>query len=440
MGRSSALVIFADRYVLRACERHNVDPVLLCNSSAYDGGRVRVPEGGTLLRVDDITNPEDLLATLHRAGLGDRRFDGVQTTWEYSVVTAAALGRVLGARAMDPVTALYFRDKSLQKERLRAAGIPVTRTVLVPDVHDVSEVPWEFEPAVLKPIAGAATTYTSVVRSRAELEAASRTLRESGTAKRTFLLEEFVDADEWIADGVVFDGNVLFFGLGRYTEPCLDAVSSQKPISMWRMDPDRDADAYKNAEPVVRAAIEALGMREGVFHMELFSERDTGRILFSECAARRGGAMTQEQILAKFNVDLGEAALLCAIGREPQLDVKINPDVVGCVALFGPPGTLVSYPTPDELLAQPDVAFAQMYVPPGATLSPTFTDSVDMLGAVLLASPSAEAFAERVTQLRDWFTERIVTIQPGLTTAQRWAWQRTNWPDREYRDWLFDPQ
>lgn len=437
MSRSSVLILGADSYVLRACELHDVDPVLLCNSGAYDTGRVQMPARGTLIRVDDVTSPEDCLAALYRADLADQPFEGIQTTWEFSVVTAAALGRVLGCRSIDPVTACHFRDKALQKARLSSAGVAVTRSVVVPDLYHTGDVPLEFDRAVLKPIAGGGTASTSVVRERKDLEEVSRACRVNKESKRTFLLEEFIDGDEWMAEGVVFDGEVLFFGLGVYTAPCLEAITGQVPISLRRIDPVHEAEAYESAGPVVRKAIAALGLRDSVFHMELFREHETGRIVFSECAARRGGALTQEQVLAKFNVDLGEAALLCAIGRRPQIDVKVHPNVIGCVGLYGPAGTVISYPTPDELLGQPDVAFAQMYVPPGANLNSKFSASADMLGAVLLATESVAEFDRRVPQLRQWFGERLAVAEPALTAGERWAWQHRSWPERDYRDWLY---
>ena len=391
-----------------------------------------------MIRVDDIVNPEDCLAGLHRAGLADQQFDAVQTTWEFSVVTAAVLGRTLGYRSLDPTTALLFRDKSMQKSRLRSAGVPVARSVVVEDICDVSEIPWDFGRAVLKPIAGGGTTSTSVIRERQDLEEASRAAIEGRETNRTFLLEEFIDGDEWMAEGVVFGGEVLFMGLGAYTQPCLDAITGQQPISLRRLDPARETESYERADPIVRDAIAALGLRDGVFHMELFCERGTGRIIFSECAVRRGGALTQEQVLAKFNVDLGEAALLCALGRKPELEVKVHPSVVGCVGLFGRAGTVIRYPTPDDMLGQPNVAFAQMYVPPGATLASKFAASADMLGAALLMTDSVEEFDARVTQLREWFDERLVVAAPSLASKYRWAWQREHWPEQNYRYWLYD--
>lgn len=438
MSSASVLMIGADPYVLRACERHNVEPVVLTNSGAYDSGRIRMPEGGTLIRVDDVTNVEDLLAALHREGLADRRFDAIQTTWEFSVVTAAVLGAALGYRALEPATALRLRDKSLQKSQLRAAGVPVARSVVVPDIYDVSNVPWEFERAVLKPIAGGGTTSTSVVQGPDDLEKISRERREARETSRTFLLEEFVPGDEWMAEGVVFDGEVVFFGLGAYTEPCLNAITGQRPISLRRLDPVQEAEAYERVEPVVRDSIAALGLRDGVFHMELFHDPASGKVHFSECAARRGGAMTQEQVHAKFNVDLGEAALLCALGWQPKLDVKLHPQVVGCAGLYGPAGVVIDYPTADELLQQPDVAYAQMWVPPGANLNTRFSASADMLGAVLLTTDTVKDFDERVLQIREWFGERLVVAEPNLTSGQRWEWQRRRSPERVHRDWLFE--
>ncbi len=437
MSRSSVLLIGADPYVLRACQQHDIEAVVLANSGAHDSRRVKVPEHGTMLRVDDITKPEDCLSALHRAGLADRKFDAVQTTWEFSVVTAAVLGHALGIRSLDPLTALRFRDKSLQKARLRAAGVPVTRSVVVEDIFDVSAVPLDFDRAVLKPIAGGGTTSTSIVRERKDLEDVSRTSREDKATSRTFLLEEYVEGQEWMAEGVVFDGEVLFFGLGVYTQPCLEAITGQVPISLRRIDPVAEAEAYERAGQVVRDAIAALGLRDGVFHMELFLEKDTGRMVFSECAARRGGALTQEQVHAKFNVDLGEAALLCALGHRPELEFKVNPRLVGGVGLFGPAGTVISYPTADELISQPNVAFAQMYVAPGSVLASNFAASADMLGALLLVTDTVAEFETRVGQIRDWFSERLVVAEPTLTSGQRWEWQRRIAPEREYRDWLY---
>jgi len=437
-GRRSVLILAGDPYVMRACEPHGIDAVVLCQAGGYDDGRLRVPASGILIRVDDITSPESCLAALHRAGLGKHKFDAIQTTWEFAVVTAAVLGLALGCRALDPTVALHFRDKSLQKARLRAAGIAVSRTVVVQDIYDTSQVELEFDRAVLKPIAGGGTTFTSVVRERKDLEAASRTARESKATDRTFLMEEFVEGDEWIAEGIVFGGEVLFVGLGTYSEPCLDAMTGQVPVSLRRLDPVGEADSYALAEPVVRAAISALGLQDGVFHMELFRENETGRVVFSEGAVRRGGVLTQEEVLAKFNVDLGEAALLCAIGSRPELEIKVNPKQIGCTALYGPAGTVFSYPTQSEMVSQANVLFARTLAPIGSQLKTKFSMTADMMAAMLLTTDTIEEFQTRLAELRTWFGERLIVAKPSLTGTQRRRWQAEHWPERDYDDQLYN--
>jgi hypothetical protein len=89
-------------------------------------------------------------------------------------------------------------------------------------------------------------------------------------------------------------------------------------------------------------------------------------------------------------------------------------------------------------MAQPNVAYVQLWVPPGASLNSKFSASADMLGAVLLITDSVEEFDERVPQVRDWFGDRLAVAEPALTSGQRWAWLQRMWPDREYRNWLYD--
>jgi biotin carboxylase len=347
------------------------------------------------------------------------------------------LGQALGCRAMPPTTGALFRDKSLQKLRLRAAGLPVAPATVIEDIRNVGAVSFEYERAVLKPIAGGGTRVTSIVHSAEELQRVSREYVRRRVPQRTFLLEEFVPGDEWVADGVVFGGEVLFFGLATYGQPCITAIMEQVPLLMRRLDPHSQAWAYAAAEPVVRRAIAALDMEDGVFHMELFYDRASDRIVFSECGARRGGALTQEENHSKFNVDMGDAALMCALGRRPELNVKVRPAEVACVFLPSREGTLVSYPSRAEILAQPNVEFVRMELPFGTKTASGFADSVERVGAVLMAAEGLDQLFRRVDEVRRWFDERMVVAPTEGTVRERWAWQHEHWPLSDSGDVLY---
>jgi biotin carboxylase len=436
----SVLMLGLDRYVLRACVRHDVEAVAVCSHTVWDSGLDQIPDGIAVMRVDDQASVESVLTALHRAGLAGHRFDAIYTTDEWALVTASVLGQILGCRSADPAMAVHLRDKSLQKARVRAAGIPAARAEVIDDIFDVrGHETLSFPRAVLKPIAGAGTIRTSVVEDGTELRDRSRRYRFERARERTYILEEFVDGEEWIADGVVFGREVLFFGLARYSEPCLTTLNHRRVLTTYRMDPDADGGAYAAAEPVVRGALAALGMADGVFHMELFHETGTGRVIFSECAGRRGGGLTHEEVQRKFNVDLGEAALLCALGQRPALTHRAHPDAVGCAFLQGRPGILISHPMPADFLALPGVEFARVRSPYGTRLPGEAGSTGERLAELLITSDSTEGILRRAEELRVWFDEQLIVVPAGATTAELRRWQAETWPDAPARNALYWP-
>jgi biotin carboxylase len=420
----SLLLLAPDRYVLRACERLGLAPVVIYGAMHRDSGLQDIPSPAVTVFCEDHRRPEAILTALHRAGYGDHPFTAVQTTNEFVLITAAVLGKALGARAIDPATAVLFKDKSLQKQRVREAGLSTARTAVIEDLFTIDDTfTFPFERAVLKPVAGAGTEATSAVSGLAELLAVAADYRRRRIPNRTFVLEEFVIGDEWTADGVVSGGEVLFYGLGRYDQPCLSTIESQSALRMRKFDPAAESWAYAAADETVRRAIAALGLRDGVFHMELFHDPASGTITFSECAARRGGALTAEEILMKFNVDLGDAAVQCALGRTPKLDVRIRPGAVGSVYLPSRPGTLISCPSPAELTELPGVEFARIEVPFGKQMT-ALDSTTARIGMVMITADNPVSLERRRVQTLRWFDERLVVAPTGDTTARLRAWHR----------------
>jgi hypothetical protein len=434
-ARPSILMLGTDRYAMRACLEHDVDAVVVCAPGGRDNGFVPVPDGLRALPVDDQSSAEAILMALHRAGLGEHRFTGIQTTDEWALVTGSLLAGHLGCHFLDPITAIHFRDKSLQKSRVRAAGLNAARFTVLDDLHDLEpldELP--YPKAVLKPVAGAATMRTSIVDTVAELRARGAQYRREQTKQRTFVLEEYIGGDEWVADGVLFDGELLFCSIGTYADPCVTAIGDTLPLSIRRFDPDQDSGLFDLALPVVRTALSALGLADGVFHMELFHDPETGELTFSECAARRGGALVHEELQAKFGVSLGESAVLCAARRRPEPAVKVDPRVIGGGFLMGRPGTLWKCPSPAELTARPDVLFARVEKPFGTKIAPGLAGTNTRIAQCLVAADSPEAFYRRLAEVRSWFDDQLVVMPDQARNRELRAWQRETWPDADHAD------
>jgi biotin carboxylase len=436
--RPRILMIGADRYGMEACTRLDFEAVVIRSAASWDAGLIEIPPQLDRVRVEDQTSPEQILAALHRAGLAEGGFDAVYTTIEWALVTTALLARHFGCPTIDPFTAAGFRDKFLQKSLVAAAGIDTARCTVIEDVYDVSDLDeLPYERAVLKPVAGAGTALTSVVTSIEDLRRRSREYRDEGIPQRTFVLEEFVPGEEWIVDGVLFGGELLFACVAAYGAPCLATVENDLVLSMRRFDPEQDAAAYEAAVPVAAAALRALGLRDGVFHMELFRDPETGRLSFGECAARRGGALIHEEVQAKFNVHLGECAVLCALGRRPELDVKIRPGVVSGGFLAARAGVMLSHPTPSELRERPGVEFARIEWPYGTVFGEGISTATDRIGMVLVVADTVEEADARLAEVRAWFDRGLVVAPSGARPRELRAWQAATWPDEDLGDTLW---
>jgi biotin carboxylase len=433
-------MIAPDRYLIRACERNGVDAVVIYGQSTYDAGIIRIPDHMTGVFVDNQTDAASVLAALSRAGVGDRHFDAVLSSNEYAIPLAALLASHFRTGGLPVDVAIRFRDKFLQKQRVAAAGVPVADFVVIDDIHALDELPdLPFSPAVLKPVAGVGTRLTKVVSSAAEFTAAVQVAAKSDL--RTFLLERFIPNDELIVDGVIRDGELAFYSMGYYPEPCLAVVERQAAMTYCRFDPVADREIFDEGGELAKRALTALGLTDGIFHMELFKPLDGGPLMFGECAARRGAAMIQEEVLWKFNVDLVEEQLLAMLGRPPRLEVRVRPGVVGTTNLISPPGTILSIPPVADILAQPGAVFARIEMPVGATIADHIPDAASRLAQVMVAADEPAQLIERLADIRKWFGEQLIVVPPRSPHRVLRDWQRRTWPGSTIGDeQLFDPQ
>ncbi|KQV13812.1 acetyl-CoA carboxylase biotin carboxylase subunit family protein [Kitasatospora sp. Root107] len=427
----SALLVGTDVYAMRACLRTGIKPYVVHGPHLNDWGSMELPEGAVGIFAEDPTSIESILFSLRRAGATEREFLFVQTSDEEALVTVAALAKVLDLPTpVEADIALHFRDKWLQKQIVSAAGVDVAASQVIEDIQHLDPAGLaDFGRAVLKPLAGAGTRNTSVVGSREELVATCQEYRRRGVPQRTFVLEEFITGDEWMVDGVVFDGELQFLSVGSYVEPCLTAVDSNRVLQLERFDPTADAGVYDLARPVVAAALRALGLRRGVFHMELFHQQDTGRLVFGECAARTGGGLIHESVEYKFGVDLGAAAIRCAAGVDPQVEPKVRPDSVSTIFLAGRPGTLIGRPSPAEIRALPGVEHVRLDLPYGFRMADSVADTTEGVGQVMLSGRTREEVRERREFLTQWFDERLTVVPTHADYPELRRWQQANWPD-----------
>lgn len=194
----------------------------------------------------------------------------------------------LGVPGMSAATVANFRDKAQMKTLLRAAGLPCARHQLASTLEEaIAFGRSSGYPMIAKPPAGAGAVSTYRLENEDQLR---RALSSSPpTREHPVLLEEFVVGDEHSFETISIEGRHVWHSLSHYYPTPLTVV--ENPWIQWSIVLPREVDErqYDDIRVAGRRALDVLGMRTGITHMEWFRRRD-GSLAISEVAARPPGA------------------------------------------------------------------------------------------------------------------------------------------------------
>lgn len=368
---------------------------------------------GSLIPCGDCGDIESVLAALDRAGIRPQDVDLVWGSDEFSLVTASVVGMVLGCRSpFTPNGALRFRDKYLQKRSIAEAGLPTARTAVLARPSDIpAAVAAVGLPAVLKPLGGAGTRLTYRIGSEADLADRLPEFFDGSPYQGRYmragsaLLEEFVVGDELHVDGCVYEGKIPVIGVSRYIGNNLEVLESGGPCGAYLTDPIRQADDYAAVETLVQTAVKALGLVNGVFHMELF-ETERG-FQFSECAARWGGNGVVENFREKFGLDLFEEHVKALSGL-PAGTPGYSSSAYCRTFMGAKPGLVVAAPSLEALLDRPGVLEGTVDVSVGKPTPDMRQDTSTRAASAIVEAPDEATLLERVDDLRRWFYHQVL--------------------------------
>lgn len=214
--------------------------------------------------------------------------DRVLAALEKLQVPVAYAREATGVPGLAFETALNFRDKHRMKAILAAAGLPVARQALLGTADDgLAFLAAVGGAAVLKPRDGVGSQGTIAVHDEAGLRAALHQLRAS--PEQPVQAEEFIQGEERSFESVLVDGDPVWASCTHYHNRPLDVVEHawmQWCVVLPKVPLDPVAEAFR---PLNTAALQALGLRTGLAHMEWFVRPD-GSPVISEVGARPPGA------------------------------------------------------------------------------------------------------------------------------------------------------
>ena len=252
-------------------------------------------------RVDDPLDPQQLIAAVRGLSQQVGPVERLVGALEQLQVPMAYAREQLGLDGMDVQTALNVRDKSRMKTVLRAAGVPCARHQLVTNPSEALGFAEEVGfPLVAKPPAGAGAQATyrldDVTALRGWLDAIPPHADEPG------LLEEFLVGEEHTFDSVTVGGQTVFSSIADYHPTPLEVL--RQPWIQWTVLLPRELDdpRYEGIWEIGPAALQALGVRDALTHMEWFRRPD-GSVAVSEVAARPPGAQISSMLGYVHDVD-----------------------------------------------------------------------------------------------------------------------------------------
>ena len=210
------------------------------------------------------------------------------TEYELIQMSVAQARAELGVEGMSPRTILNFRDKGVMKDRLAAAGVPCAR-------HRAVETTWEARefasvvgfPLIVKPLSGVGARETHQCEDAEDLEEVLES--DPPTQEHPLQLEEFIQGVEHTLDTLCIGGEAVWHSVTRYMPNPLEVL--RNPWMQWRVVTPKEIDSpeYDDIRQVGEHALRALGMENGISHLEWFRRPD-GSVAVSEVGARPPGS------------------------------------------------------------------------------------------------------------------------------------------------------
>jgi biotin carboxylase len=333
--------------------------------------------------------------------------DGVLTvSADRAVPVVAAVAEALGLPGIGSSTAHLMTHKVAMRRRLAETGVPQPRFAAVRGIADARPALETVGlPAVLKPADSGGQRGLFLVESEDDLLRHLHVALAESSAEEA-IVESFHVGLELNGLALARGGEVVPLTLSDRLRPPGEGFG----VGWIHVYPARIfADVLEEAERIVRHAVHALGLRDGIAFPQLLVDPD-GSVRVVEVAARIPGGQMADLARHAIGVDLVEVALRQALGLEVPDEVALprfrRPLAIRFLTAEPgplPTGTVRSFSGIERMLAFPGVVQADVFLEQGETIRPVRLDG-DRRGYVIaVGDTSIEALdrAEAAARLLD---------------------------------------
>ncbi|MDE1675334.1 ATP-grasp domain-containing protein [Nocardia gipuzkoensis] len=275
--------------------------------------------------VSDVGQLDEVWAQVLEIGKS-RRIDGVIAASERSVRAAGYVRSELRLPGTKYATANAFSNKVEMKSQLRIFGAPVADFVSVtqqaPALELVDSLGW---PIIVKPALGSGSGYCFVVESLTQYRILSKSEIWSARFGKSpeMIAEKFIDISaEYHCDAVIANGKQIFLAAARYRAPVLGGIKGIFGSHSLR----ESHPVYPILAELHTIAIDALGLRDGITHMEVLQAQD--RFMIGEIACRPGGGGIPNLLEHQYGLDVWQELIRVSLG---EFDLRVIQEAPGIV-------------------------------------------------------------------------------------------------------------
>ena len=290
-----------------------------------------------------------------------------------------------------------FANKSVMKRRLRSAGMEVAQSLTISNIEQMidggDEIGW---PVVIKPVIGSGSMNTYKINNREEAISFLNGPQADWFRKSRYqiIIEEYIEIrGEYHCDAIIQHGQVVFSVLQRYFSPLLECTGVWGGSIMIGKSDER----YDKISVIYSKVVKALGLNDGVTHMEAFW---TGsKFIVGEISCRPAGGGIPKSILLKYGIDLWDAFTAASLNLDYNHKAsELIPGIIVNIDLPVQTGRLVNLCTIDELSLVD--GFVSADLAPVGTLFSEPLNSSSATGIVYVRLQSDTELAGALQQLK----------------------------------------
>jgi biotin carboxylase len=293
-------------------------------SWARQAGLISGPQHPLLEAADRVvtadTNDLEAVQGAARGRHVERAFDGVLTTCDYYLETAASVAEHLGLPGPSPEALAVARHKHWMREACRRAGLPGPAFLAATRVHDALRFAAEIGyPVIAKAVDLCASEQVWAVHNEPELRKAfdsiAGEMRNIRGQQRpgVVLLEEFLRGEEVSVETCSVRGKTTVIGV---TDKSLTGYPGF--IETGLMHPaDLPPETARSLGEFATAALAAVGYGHGLAHTEIKLTASGPRVV--EINPRMGGSYLFDLIRLTTGLDPFELLFDLSLDRDPDL-------------------------------------------------------------------------------------------------------------------------